>query len=486
MIVQQFRATAAAHCNQVAIVDGNQRITYGQLLHEVDRARNWLQSTLRVDNGCVVAASLRNSWQFVACFFAVAELGGIFLLCNPIWRAAELRRVVERLGIRGVITEEQLRAEWDQIADALPADSILTIENEPLDPPARADWQFVARSADAPLVYLLTSGSTGTPKVVPRSNRNLGFGARNVASALDIVPGMRWLSALPFHHAWGFSTSLLIPLLHGATLILMAQFNAVQCLDLIRAERAELMMASPFIYGLLADRVSDPAALSTLRCCYWAGSLMANSVAETWRDRLGIRLRSWYGMSETHSISFDRADLEPLSKTGAFVGSPIPGVEVRVLGPDGSLLGPEQNGELAVRSDGVMVGYVGEPESKAGSFSDGFFRTGDVGYLDSAGQLFLTGRMRRVINVAGSKVDPVEVERAVESIAGVAECHVDAAPAGRTGELIRARIVVRAGHQVNRRDVIEHCRQQLAEYKLPRIIDFVDAAPGLISGKMAQ
>ena len=133
-----------------------------------------------------------------------------------------------------------------------------------------------------------------------------------------------------------------------------------------------------------------------------------------------------------------------------------------------------------------MSGYFEEPELNRSLFHNGFFRTGDLGYLDSAGNLHLTGRLGRVMNIAGVKVDPVEVERAVEMLPSVESCHVDSVPNGSGGEIIRARVVPHEGLQVTRREVIEQCRQQLAEYKLPRIIEFLDAAPISIAGKVPR
>jgi acyl-CoA synthetase (AMP-forming)/AMP-acid ligase II len=133
-----------------------------------------------------------------------------------------------------------------------------------------------------------------------------------------------------------------------------------------------------------------------------------------------------------------------------------------------------------------MSGYLGEPELSRSLFHNGFFRTGDLGYFDSGGNLYLTGRMGRVMNIAGAKIDPVELERVVELLPNVASCHVDAVPNGRGGEVIRARVVLRDGLQVTRREVIEQCRRQLAEYKLPRIIEFLEATPVTIGGKIPR
>lgn len=139
-----------------------------------------------------------------------------------------------------------------------------------------------------------------------------------------------------------------------------------------------------------------------------------------------------------------------------------------------------------MRSEAVMAGYFGEPELSRSRFHNGFFRTGDFGYLDSAGALHLTGRLSLVMNIAGVKVDPVEVERTVEMLPNVASCHVDAVPNGIGGEVIRARISLREGLAVTRREVIEQCRRQLAEYKLPRVIEFLEPSPDSIAGKIPR
>lgn len=485
MIVERFREAAFSHRHELAIIDGDCRITYARLLDEVDRARNWLRGALNLDNRFVIAACLRNSWQSIASFFAVAESGGILLLCNPNWRAGELRRIAEQLRIDGVITTEDLRAEWDLIADVLPPGSVLTWEKAPEFPSAGIDPP-VTRSADEPLAYLLTSGSTGAPKVVPRSDRNLNFGATRLADALEIPPASRWLCTIPFFHSWGLGTGMLLPLLRGSTSVLMPQFHAAQCAELIRRERVNVLMASPFAYGFLVDCVSDASALSTLQRCFWSGSRMKAAVEETWRDRFGIRLRPWYGMSEAHAISIDLAPEGLKERPDGFVGAPFAGVDVCVFDPDGIPLGTNETGEIAVRSDGVMSGYVGETDGTGNFFYGPFFRTGDLGRLDASGNLYLSGRARVMINTAGLKVDPVEIEQAVETLAGVAACRVDSVPGGPTGELIRARVLLREGCTVSRRDVIEACRRQLAEYKLPRVIEFSDAPRSHPAGKMPK
>lgn len=489
MIGAHLRQIASRNPDHLAIVDGDERITYGQLIERINGIAGWLQNSLGLRPGDVVAASLTNSWQFAACFFAISELGGIFMPCNPQWRAPELRGLAGRLGLRGVVTEPQFRQEWDRVGEALAPASVFTLDD------AASSWETDSLPGpvpayesleEAPALYLVTSGSTGAPKIVPRTHRNLVAGSANSARAAAAGPGRRFLGVAPFYHANGFHNCMLLSLMSGASLVVMRHFIPAACAELVHRERTDILIGSPLIFRLLADRVTDPGLFATLKICISAGARLPRDEAERWKTRFGIRLRQLYGSSEANVISIDSSDREPPAGAGFFVGTPIPGVEIRCLGPGGESLDHGVAGELAVRSPAVMSGYVGDPERNQQVFHDGFFRTGDLGYLDSNGNLYLTGRVGRIMNVSGTKIDPVEIELALESLAGVFACRVDGVPDGRDGEVIRARIAVRDGITLTRRDVIERCRERLAEYKLPRIIEFVEDLPLTISGKTAK
>ncbi|HEV2202155.1 MAG TPA: class I adenylate-forming enzyme family protein [Bryobacteraceae bacterium] len=482
MIFEQFTQTAEQYRNELAIVEGDERITYGQLLDRIASTRGWLRRTLNPEPGSVIAASLSNTRQFVAAFFAVSELGAVFTPCNPQWRAAELRWLVRRLGISGAIAEQQFRPAWDRLGDVVPPQAVLTAPIAASAGEPAAALRLRAGSADAPTLYLTTSGSTGVPRLVPRSHRNLAAGAKNLARSLGIGPGDCVLGAAPFYHSNGFHNCMLMPLLCGATVVLMPRFTPTACAELLRHENVNLLIGSPAIYRFLAEGSAHLTLPSSMRC-FSAGARMPEALSKRWKDRFGIRVRQWYGMAEANTLSIDRAPDEQASGAGAYVGSPIEGVDVRVLDADGNALDPGAVGEIAVRSDAVMSGYYGEPELNRRKFRGGFFRTGDSGYFDTAGKLYLTGRIGRVINIGGVKVDPVEVEQAIEGLAGVSACHVDAVTSESTSEVIRARVAVRSGMQLARTEVIEQCRARLAEYKLPRIVEFVDSLPMTLAGK---
>ncbi len=494
MISEHLRQVAARHRHELAIVDGSERITFGGLLERINAAREWLRSELHLSPGGVIAIALDNSWRFAACCFAVSELSGVSLLCNPQWRAAELAVLAERVALRAAIVEPRLAAEWNRALDPLQNSRVLTSDSVPAE--GQPDRPIQPASEDAPAIYLSTSGSTGSPRIVPRSHRNLTANARNVASTLDIGSGHRFLCVVPFHYSNGLNNSLLLPLLNGAVTVMLPRFTPSACADLIHREQVNTLIGSPFIYGSLAASVGDASLLSSLKHCFTAGGRIPAGVVETWRARFGISIRQLYGMSEAGVIAIEGADPAPASSSDAsfpdtaapdaLIGSPIRGVEVVILGPDGQTLQPGEIGELAVRSDGLMSAYVGEAEASRGLFLNGFFRTGDLGYFDAAGDLRLNGRMGRVMNIAGVKVHPAEIERVVEMLPSVAACHVDTVPNGSGGEMIRARVVPGPGAQVTRREVFEHCRRHLAEYKLPRTIEFLESSPETIGGKIPR
>ncbi len=433
--------------------------------------------------------SLDNSWLFAACFFAISELGGASMCCNPQWRAAELRPLARRLGFRAAVVDPRWTAEWDQILDLIPGGLLFPADKMPAGNPAPGASSPPSVTADglnAPAAYLSTSGSLGLPRLVPRSHRNLIAVTENVGHALGTGPGWRFLSVVPFYYSNGFHNSMLVPLLSGATAVMMPKFSPGPCAERVHREQINMLIGSPFLYGSLLDGVRDPALLSSLKQCFSAGGRMPSGAIERWQARFGVPIRQIYGMTETGVIALESSEPTPGSSTGACVGQPIRGVEVAVFGTDGLKAAPSEIGELAVRSEAVMSGYFGEGEACPGRFHDGFFHTGDLGFLDSGGVLHLTGRIGRVMNIAGVKVDPVEVERAVEMLAGVASCHVDTVPNGEGGEVIRARVVQREGFQVTRREVIEQCRRHVADYKFPRVIELLENSPVTIAGKIPR
>jgi long-chain acyl-CoA synthetase len=327
----------------------------------------------------------------------------------------------------------------------------------------------------------MTSGSTGKPKAVPRSQRNLIAGARNVAQALHTYPGQKFLGVVPFYHANGFANCMFLPLMHGATVVLMRKFVPARLAELVRREKMQVLIASPFIFSMLVESGQRAEDFRSVEICLSSGAPMSRELVIQCADRLGLRVRQLYGSSEAGTVAIEPAECPHGSRT---VGKPLPSVEVKIIGSDDPELQIDAEGEIAVKSPAMMKGYVEEPAPSGDFFCHGFLRTGDLGRFDEHGNLVISGRVTRMINLCGIKVDPVEIENIVKAMPAVQECLVLAVKNPRQMEIIKAMVAVRPGRFVSRKQIVEHCRMHLAEYKIPRVIEFVHPVAKELTGKI--
>jgi long-chain acyl-CoA synthetase len=331
-----------------------------------------------------------------------------------------------------------------------------------------------------PVLYLTTSGSTGRPKIVPRTHRNLIAGGNAVAEALGTQPGHRFLSVVPFHHANGFATCMFLPLASGAVSVIQRKPLPAAIAATIRRERAQVLVGSPVLFSLLADHGPQPDDLASVELYISSGAPLPQDIASLWLERYGRPIRQLYGSSETGTISIEP---EGGSQPGC-VGRPIRGVSLRILDSGGAPAEPGSSGEIAVKGPAMMAGYVDNEGLNRQAIVDGYFRMGDTGRIRPDGLLWIDGRSKRWINSGGVKVDPVEVEQVLLQLPAVMQCRVHPGTDSRGFETISCRIALRPGHACSRPDIIVHCRQHLAEYKIPRVIEFVLPAEADLTGKI--
>jgi long-chain acyl-CoA synthetase len=397
---------------------------------------------------------------------------------NTRWRRQEVQWLAENLPLTCVLTTEDLREAWLGVSEHLPPERVVSVAGIETGSARPASQREPFK--DHPLVYYLTSGSTGRPKIAQRTHNNLLVAADNVGQVLGVKPGMRFLGAVPFHHPTGLSNCILLALMNGASIVTMRSFHPRDLMEVVRSEKVEVINASPFVFRTVVESVSDARAFRTVKICTSSGAPMPAEVTQQCRESLGLVVRQLYGSSETSTISIETADATGIEGSA---GKILPHVQVRILRPDESLAPPGEAGEIAVRSPAMTPGYVGEPESIERNMADAFYRTGDRGWTDGGGNLFITGRLKRVINVGGSKVDPVEIEKALAAMPEVQKCLVSGIASSRQTEIIAAQIVPRPGQHLSRAQVVEYLRGVLAEYKIPRVIQIMDALPVEATGK---
>jgi acyl-CoA synthetase (AMP-forming)/AMP-acid ligase II len=499
-----LRAAADRFGDHPAYVEGDRTVSYRALLDEVRAvARGYVASGLKPhDRVCVWAP---NSVDWVVAAFAVSYAGGTLVPINTRYTAHEAADIVDRTGARIVVVADGFLGRT-QIADlravsALP--SVLEIvdiadlstlarrgEQTPAeDIETRADEVIPEQLAD----ILFTSGTTGRSKGAMSAHRQ----TVSVADAWGSIGGVtsqdRYLVLNPFFHSFGYKAGVVVGLLTGATLYPMATFDLDETLRVIEAEKITLLPGAPTIFTSLLDapRRADHD-LSSLRLAITGAAVVPVVLIERMRapapEGLGIEhVYTAFGMTEAVVATMCREG-DPDELVANTCGRAVPGIEVRIAAVGGNdPLPASEEGELLLRGNNVMLGYLDDPEATAEAIDDsGWLHTGDIGKVDGAGNLKITDRLKDMYISGGFNVYPAEVEQALARLDGGADVAVIGVPDERMGEVGLAFVVRRPDSELAVDDVIAFARERLANYKVPRLVEFVDALPRNAAGKVLK
>ncbi|MEX0761405.1 MAG: class I adenylate-forming enzyme family protein [Dehalococcoidia bacterium] len=481
-MAELFRATASQYHSKTAIVYDETRLTWG----DVERAvagRMARLAQLEVTSGDAVVLLLPNTPAFAITFLATISLGAVAVPLNPAYVPEEVARYIRNASASCVVTTDEIAG---RLRDALSVSGvkILVTERHGCEDSGTAEASFPPVTLDTVALYGYSSGSTGEPKRVSRTHRNLiaesaGFTATVGVTSDDVV-----LAVVPLFHAHGLGNALMAAVRSGATLVMEEEFRRRPVLDLIARERVTVFPGVPFIFDALADtKPSGVTDLTSLRLCFSAGAHLSPEIHRKFLDRHGAHVRQLYGCTEAGSVTINLDD-DP-TESVLSVGRPIGHGRVEVRDEDGRVCAPGVTGEIAISSPTLTQAYDGMEEATRESFKDGWFITGDLGHLDGTGALYVTGRKKIFISTAGNKVDPVEVEQVIAQHKDVSEVVVVGVtgPAGG-GETVKA-VVVAIG-PCDRAEIIAFCRERLAEFKVPRIVEFRDAIPKNPLGKVLR
>ena len=435
-----------------ALVFGDERIGAAELWERVGRLAHGLAAR-GVGRGDTVALLLPNGPAFAIGFLAVAQLGAVVMPLNPQFKPAELDFCFRDAGVRLVLSDER---EIDRTIE----------DHDALEPEPRSPGDVVL------LAY--SSGSTGRPKRVPRTNGQLWWEADQVVSTIGLTATDTVLCTIPMFHAYGLGCCFLAALRSGASLVIADPHRPValarnETLRLIERERVTVLPSVPFVLRTLAEGRGD---LSSVRLCFSAGNALPRSTFDAFDRAFGVPVRQLYGLTETGAVTVN-VDEDAYATAGS-VGRPLPGVEIDVLGPGGDVLDAGRIGDIAVRSP-AMTRHYGDR-----------FATGDRGRLDDAGRLVITGRRKLLIDVrGGDKVDPIEVEDVLAVHPKVREVVVVGVPGELEGEqLVKAVVVGEEG--CGERELIRFCRERLANYKVPQLVELRDEIPKSSLGKVLR
>ncbi|MDQ4070664.1 MAG: long-chain fatty acid--CoA ligase [Actinomycetota bacterium] len=477
--------SARSFPSKTAVVAGDAEVDYGTL----DTFARMFAGGLRhlgVQPGEHVALVLPNVPQFTVAYFGCHYSGNPVVPLNVLLTADELAYHLDDAQAVAVITWELFLPTVQQAAgsrtvivakadlgDLSAPDGVHNLTAvvagaQPVDGPHPT-------SAEDTAVVLYTSGTTGKPKGAELTHGNLLANARVPHELVGLAPDTVALVALPLFHAFGMTVMHNAVLAVGGTLVLQPRFTPAAAAELIERHRVTFFGGVPTMYvALLHDQTAGERDLSSLTWCVSGGAPMPAEVMGAFESRFGVTLLEGYGLSETSPVVSFTVPGRP--RTPGSIGYPVPGVEMALA----------DDGEILVRGHNVMKGYWRNPEATADAMVDGWFRTGDVGAVDEHGAYRIVDRKKDLIIRGGYNVYPREVEEVLHRHPAVAQAAVIGVPHPRYGEDVKAVVVVKPGTAATAEEITAWCRDHLAAYKRPRIVELRDSLPTGPTGKVLK
>ncbi|AKE38537.1 Acyl-CoA synthetase (AMP-forming)/AMP-acid ligase II [Corynebacterium camporealensis] len=477
-----------------------------------------------VRKGDVIAAYMQNCPQFVATYFAAQKLGAVISPCNPMLKSKELKYQLEDLEAVALIASSELVHEFEALDSTSVRTLIVTSFDDVLDlethsseyrfaPPARYEpkaahltWQeAVSHNSEAesyrehlcPDVHfsedvsliIYTSGTSGLPKGAMLSYRNCTFKANCVAANFEYTSGDRVSATMPIFHVAGMVVGMTAVISVGATMVLQARFDAEDFVDLAVRHGMTFSYTTPPINAAILS-TGRGKELSILRQSIGTsfGSQITESLSDEWEAATGQKFYEFaYGMSETHTA-------DTMTPPGGIVwgstGLPTFCTDIQISDPEdrSRILGPNELGEISIKSPAVFLGYKGKPDATDAAMVDGRYYTGDMGRIDENGYLFFDGRFKEMIKSNGYSVFPEEVEKYLQDHPAVKQAVAIGVPDRVRGESVKAFIVLRedASSSVTEDDIVQWARDNMAAYKYPRLVEFIDKVPETATGKMLR
>ncbi len=504
------------------------KMSYKELGDKVDRLATALAG-MGVKKGDRVAVQIPNSPGTVIAFLAIVRIGAIVVNTNPIYTPREMAHQFNDSGARAVVIWNTLYPKLKEIQKDTGVEKVIVyhlndfmnpiyahllksaqeksgdwvdvpegdgvywmktlISNNPPNPPQ------VAISPDDVALFQYTGGTTGTPKAAMLSHRNL------IANVMQIdawVPDMAhgkevFMGAIPFFHVFGMTVGMLENLFVGGKLVLMPDPRNIKLLmTIIQEEGVTLFPGVPTLYvAIINHKEVSSFDLKSIKVCISGGAPLPIEVQRKFEEMTGGKLREGYGLTETSPVTHANP-IYGLYKTGS-IGLPFPDVEARVVSLDADengkrqVLGVGEDGELAIRAPQVMVGYWNRPdETRNVKDEEGWLYTGDIAKMDEDGYFYIVDRKKDLIIASGYNIVPREVEEVLYENPKVQEAVVVGVPDPRRGETVKAFIVLKVGETATEKEIIAFCKERLAPYKVPKLVEFRTELPKSAVGKLLR
>ena len=469
----------------VILPESGIRVTYGQLRDQVMTMADTLAG-LGIKRGDRVATVLPNGLPTIVSFLA-ASIAGTAAPLNPGYRQEEFSFYLDDTSASVLLVPPDGAPEARQAAEGKVPVYSLEMDDTGFVRIAGASKNGKTAAAPAPddiALVLHTSGSTGRPKRVPIRHSNISASAINIVATYNLSPADVALCQMPLFHVHGLVASTLSTLLSGGTLVVPSKFNPLSFWRTVRDHKVTWYSAVPTIHHLLLSRAGDerPSGAEGLRFIRSCSAALPPEMMHKMEQVFGAPVLEAYGMTEaSHQMASN--PLPPAERKAGSVG-PGTGVKISIMDADGNHLVTGQRGEVVIQGPNVVSGYENNPEANAVSYTNGWFRTGDQGYLDENGYLVLTGRIKELINRGGEKIAPREIDEVLLKHPAVAEALAFGFPHKSWGEEVAAAVVLREPQE--EAAILAYCRLHLADFKCPKKIYIVETIPRTATGKIAR
>jgi long-chain acyl-CoA synthetase len=490
-ILDGLEAAARFRGDHPAIVFEERALTYRELRAAVNNLAVGLAGA-GIRAGERVCLFLPNVPELPIAYYALMQLGAVAVSVNIMSKPDELRHIVQDSEAVAILTLADHASTIPPRAEIPSVRSIFTdagaadggvISFAAMIRRAAAPLPAADVGRDTPAAILYTSGTTGKCKGAVLSHGNVVSNVHSTRHATGMRPDDVMICFLPLFHCFGQNFIMNATLYSGATLLLQRRFVLDQALAAVRHHRVTMFFGVPTIYIALFGSAEATEALRGVRYYFSAAAILPVDVERAWHELTGLHIHEGYGLTETSPFaSYNHA----FAWRQGSIGSPIDNVEMRVVDEQDRPLADGEVGEICIKGPNVMLGYFNRPADTEAAVVEGWFHSGDIGCRDVDGYYYIVDRVKDMINAAGFKIWPREVEEVLFRHSKVKECAVLGVPDDHLGEAVKAFVVLKEGEQASADEIVAYCREHLSNYKVPRYVELVQTIPKGATGKILK
>ena len=478
--------TAEKHGDRTAVKLDDTELSYAAMNGATTHVAGLVKQK-GIEPGDRVGLMMPNVPYFPVIYYGILRAGGVVVPMNVLLKGREVQFYLED-------PEAKLLFAWGDFGEAAEtgaqesgAEVVLVKpgEFEKLVGETDPDQEVAERSADDTAVILYTSGTTGKPKGAELTHANLRKNADVASRLAECTHEDVTLGALPLFHSFGQTCTMNAGVSVGSSVTMIPRFDPDKALEIIERDEVTIFQGVPTMYNAMLHADSaDDRNVSSLRLCMSGGSAMPGELMRAFEEKFGCKILEGYGLSETSPVaSFNHPDRE--RKAGS-IGTPIEGVEMKVVDDDGNEVDQGEVGEIVIKGHNIMKGYWNRDDATEESIKDGWFHSGDMGKVDDDGYFFIVDRKKELIIRGGYNVYPREVEEVLYEHPAIQEAAVVGMPDEAMGEEVGAAVVLKKGESLDEDELKAYVKEQVANYKYPRKIWFLDELPKGPTGKILK